>query len=167
MRDKYFDPDGWKRCTLRHNIDLGQGLWLLCGSCQKSRYFDTAEWAKTHGVDLDTPLKTLGKAIRCQRCGARAVSAYAEPYSNRVPQPRHRLDDDPICPVCGSDDVRRRRILTTDYPPRFQRKFMRGHTMQTCGCEICDNWWTQVEGIRLRHDASQKVMETLGLGSEQ
>ena len=64
MRDKYYDPEGWKLCTLRYNIELGQRLWLLCGTCRKSRYFDTAEWAKKHNIDLDTPFKSLGKAIR-------------------------------------------------------------------------------------------------------
>lgn len=116
MRDKYFDPEGWKRCTLRNTIDLGQGLWLLCGTCQKSRDFDTADWAAKYCVDLDTPLKTLGKAIRCQRCGTLGVSAYGTPYNNLPPQPRHRMDDDPICPRCGSDDVQSRRMRTTDYP---------------------------------------------------
>jgi hypothetical protein len=57
MRDKYYDPDGWKQCTLRYELEIGRGLWLLCGTCQKSRYFDIAEWAQKHGVDLDTPLK--------------------------------------------------------------------------------------------------------------
>lgn len=105
MRDKYYDRDGWKKCTLRHEIELGRGLWLLCGTCRKSHYFNIADWARKHGVDLDTPLKTLGKAIRCKRCGTLGISAYAEPYNNLAPQPRHRNENGPICPVCGSNDV--------------------------------------------------------------
>jgi hypothetical protein len=149
MRDKYFDPEGWKKCTLRHNIELGQGLWLLCGTCQKSRNFDTAVWAKKYRVDLDTPLKPLGNMIRCQRCGTRGVSAYGTPYNNLSPQPRHRMDNDPICPRCGSDDVQCRRMLTTDHPPGRKRKFMSDRTMTVCGCHACDNWWAQPEGLRL------------------
>lgn len=149
-RDKYYDPDGWKRCTLRHNIELDKGLWLLCGTCQKSRYFNTAEWAKQHGVGLDTPLKTLGRSIRCRRCGTLGISAYAQPYDNLPPQPPFQHEEgDPICPRCGSDDVQSRRILTTDYQPGCVRKFMLGHAMKVCGCYACDNWWTQPEGVKL------------------
>lgn len=72
MRDKYFDPAGWKQCTLRRTLELGQGLWLLCGTCQKSRDFDIAEWATKHGVALDTPLRIVGNdplpALRNSRC---------------------------------------------------------------------------------------------------
>jgi hypothetical protein len=58
-----------------------------------------------HGVNLDTPFKTLRKAIRCQRCGTLGISVYAQPYCNSGPQPRHPYDNDPICRKCGSDDV--------------------------------------------------------------
>jgi hypothetical protein len=153
MRDKYYDPEGWKKCTLRSVLGLGEDLWLICGTCQKSRGFDTAEWAAKHGVDLDLPLKTLEKAIRCQRCGARGkdrgVSAYARPYTNLQPQPKHRNENDPICPRCGSDDVQSRRMLVSEFPgvtiwtidkiPRF----VAGKVMIRCGCYACNNFWTQ------------------------
>lgn len=101
MRDKYCDPDSWKRCTLRHNIELGKGLWLLCGPCQKSRDYDIADWAMKHGVDLDTPLKTLGRGIRCQRCGTLGILVYAHPYDNLPPRPSPQHDEgDPVCPAC-------------------------------------------------------------------
>lgn len=148
MRDTYFDPNGWKRCTLRHEIENGHGLWLLCGMCQKSRYFDIADWAREHGVDLHTPFSTLGRRVRCRRCGTLGVSAYGQPYSNLPREPRHG-GNGPVCPACGSDDVRTRRVLTTDYPPGFKRRFMLGRAMQVCGCETCDNWWTQPEGMRI------------------
>jgi hypothetical protein len=151
MRDKYFDLDGWKKCTLRHNIELGQGLWLLCGTCRKSRYFNAIDWARQHGVDLDTPLKTLGRSIRCRRCGTFGVSAYAQPYDNLPPQPqRHRFDHGPICPACGSDDVHQWPLRLSDYPPGVRPKFMGGRAMEICGCEACDNWWTQPKGVQLR-----------------
>lgn len=149
MRDKYFDPDGWKKCTLRREIQIGRGLWLLCGTCQKSHYFNIADWAREHGVDLDTPFKTLGKRIRCQRCGTRDVSAYGQPYGIHSPQPLQRIRDDPICPRCGSDDVQRRRMLTTDYPPGCKPTFKGNCAMIVCGCYACDNWWTQPEGTKL------------------
>jgi len=142
MADKYYDPEGWKRCTLRHNLEVGHGLWLLCGTCRKSRYFDTAEWAKTHGVDLDTPFKSLGRRIRCQRCGTFGISAYGQPYSNFEAQPRHRYEGDLICPRCGSDDVHKWPLRRSDYPPGYAH-FWGRPMMITCGCENCDNWWTQ------------------------
>jgi hypothetical protein len=142
MRDKYFDPDGWRQCTLRHTLELGQRLWLLCGTCQKSRDLDVMEWATKHGVNLDTPLRT-SVAIHCQRCGTRGVSAYGTPYNNLPPQPRHRMKDDPICPRCGSDDVLSRRMLTTDYPSGCRPRFKGNSAMFVCGCYSCDNWWTQ------------------------
>jgi hypothetical protein len=160
MRDKYYDPEGWKQCTLRSLVDQRQSLWLLCGTCQKSRDFDTAEWATKHRVNLDVPLKTLEKAIRCKRCGARGedrgVSAYETPYSiASKPEPRRRGEDGPICPRCGSADVEIRgmsvselpgvTIWTTDKLPRF----VAGKMMIRCGCSACDNFWTQPKGLRL------------------
>ena len=150
MRNKYYDPEGWKLCTLRYNVELGRGLWLLCGACRKSRYFDTAEWAKKHNIDLDTPFKTLGKAIPCHRCGTRGVSAHAEPYRNSDSQPARRFADGPICPECGWDDVHVWPLRFSDYPPGFKRKFARNRMMETCGCEQCDNWWTQPTGLRIQ-----------------
>lgn len=152
MRDKYYDPDGWKRCTLRREIELGHRLWLICGTCRKSRYFDTANWAREHGVSLDTPLKTLGKAIRCKRCGTLGISAYAEPYSNLQPQPHYHIENGPICPVCGSNDVHRWPLRLTDFPSGVWPKFMGGPAMETCGCERCDNWWTQPKGVKLARE---------------
>lgn len=160
MRDKYYDPEGWKQCTLRHNIELGQRLWLLCGTCQKSRYFDTAAWARLHGVDLDMPLRTLGRLIRCERCGTLGIAAYAQPYDNLPPLPHRIAEDGPVCPACGSSDVESRRMLTSEYPniiyPNVGRpRFAVGKTMQVCGCSQCDNWWTQANGDKLpRNDAS-------------
>jgi hypothetical protein len=160
MRDKYYDPEGWKKCTLRSLLGLGQDLWLICGTCQKSRDFDTAEWAAKHGIDLNIPLKTLEKAIRCQRCGARGedrgVSAYAVPYSiGSKSQLRCRDRDDPICPSCGSDDVESRRMQVSDYPgvtiwtTNKLPRFVAGKVMIRCGCYACDNFWTQPKGIKL------------------
>jgi hypothetical protein len=154
VRDKYYDPDGWKRCTLRSEIEIGRGLWLVCGTCQKSRYFKIPDWAREHGVNLDTPFKTLGKRIRCQRCGTRGgehgVSAYGQRHSSFETQPRQRMRDDAICPRCGSDDVQKRRMLTTDYPAGCRPKFKGNGAMMVCGCYACDNWWTQPEGIKLK-----------------
>jgi hypothetical protein len=156
MRDKYFDPEGWRQCTLRNQIGHGQRLWLLCGTCRKSRYLDTAEWAQKHGVDLDTPLKTLGNAIRCQRCGTRGgergVSAYAEPYSNYTHQPRRPKKGGPLCPRCGSEDVHRWPLRLSDFPYGFERGFMPKLGMEICGCESCDNWWTQGRDTKLALD---------------
>lgn len=45
-------------------------------------------------------------------------------------------------------------LRLSDYPPRFERKFMRQHMMNTCGCDRCDNWWTQPKGFKLRARAS-------------
>jgi hypothetical protein len=61
-------------------------------SSEKADFPNYVSGAREHGVDLDTPFKTLGKRIRCQRCGTRGgergVSAYGQPYSNFEPQPR-------------------------------------------------------------------------------
>lgn len=148
-RDKHYDPDGWKKCTLRHEIEVGQGgLWLICGTCRKYRYFDIREWASEYGVDLDIPFKTLGTSIRCRRCGTLGVSAYAEPYGNLPPRPPAQYrDSDPICPECRSSDVHQWPLRTTDYPPGVERRFMPTTRMITCGCDRCDNWWTQPKGI--------------------
>lgn len=159
MRDKYYDPDGWKLCTLRRQIELGQSLWLVCATCQKSTYFDTIAWANAHDVDLDIPLKTLGKAIRCQRCGTLGVGAYAEPYSNFQKQPRGTNPNGPVCPTCGSDNVESRRMLASEfpnfvYPKRIEgSKFALGKMMEVCGCKSCDNWWTQANGDRLSRNS--------------
>jgi hypothetical protein len=153
MRDKYYDPEGWKQCTLRNNLEVGHGLWLLCGTSRKSRYFATATWAREHNVDLDTPFKTLGKRIRCQRCGSRGgergVGAYGQPYGTHPAQPRRPEKDDPICPRCGSDDVHTWPWRLTDYPPGCKRNPRVWPMMVTCGCERCDNWWTQPQGIKV------------------
>ena len=160
MRDKYYDPEGWKQCTLRSLVDQRQGLWLICGTCQKSRDFDAGEWAGKHGVDLDVPLKTLEKAIRCQRCGTRGgdhgVGAYGQPYDNLPPQPRRRREKhEPICPRCGSDDVQTRPMKVSDYPgvtiwtTEKLPRFVAGKVMIRCGCYVCDNFWTQPQGVRL------------------
>jgi len=163
LPDKYYDSEGWKKCSLRSLVEDEEGLWLICGTCQKSRDFNAAEWAAKHRVDLDIPLKTLEKAIRCQRCGARGkdrgVSAYGTPYSiGSKPQPRRIDENDPICPRCGSDDVETRgmsvsefpgvTIWTTDKLPRF----VAGKIMIRCGCCGCDNFWTQPKGLKLARD---------------
>jgi len=156
MPDKYYDPEGWKKCTLRALIELDRSLWLICGTCQKSRDFAVAEWAAKHRVDLDIPLKTLEKAIRCQRCGARGVSAYGTPYSIPTkPQPRHIDENAPICPRCGSDDVQTRPMQVRDFPDvtiwtmEKLPRFVVGKAMIRCGCYGCDNFWTQPKGLRL------------------
>ena len=160
MPDKYYDPEVWKKCTLRALVDDGEGLWLICGTCQKSRDFDVAEWAAKHGVDLDIPLKTLQKAIRCQRCGARGkdrgVSAYGTPYSIPIkPQARCIDENDPICPRCGSDDVQIRPMQVRDFlgvtiwTMNDLPRFVVGKAMIRCGCYGCDNFWTQPKGLRL------------------
>jgi len=57
--------DAWKKCTLRGLVENGERLWLYCAGCRRTRYLETVQWAETHGVNLDWPLLTLARRMRC------------------------------------------------------------------------------------------------------
>jgi len=69
--------DAWKKCTLRGLVENGERLWLYCAGCRRTRYLETVQWAETHGVNLDWPLLTLARRMRCSRCNRKAVSLRA------------------------------------------------------------------------------------------
>ena len=72
--------DAWRLCILRSILDRGQRLWIVCESCQRSEYRDAPAWIAAHHIELDTPLLTVSRRIRCVRCWRCAVTVRAEPF---------------------------------------------------------------------------------------
>jgi len=50
---------------------LGNRAWLHCDGCRHSVMIEPHELTQRHRLDMQTPLLTISKAMRCTRCGAR------------------------------------------------------------------------------------------------
>jgi hypothetical protein len=59
---------------------LGKRLWLSCDWCQHSVMADVRPFADRHRLDMQTPLLTVSRALRCTRCGERKAQARLEPH---------------------------------------------------------------------------------------
>ena len=59
---------------------LGKHLWLNCDGCQRAVMADVREFATTHQLDMNTPLLTISRRLRCTRCGKRKAHARPEPH---------------------------------------------------------------------------------------
>lgn len=140
--------DAWKKCTLRGLVENGERLWLYCTGCRRTRYLETVQWAETHGVDLDWPLLTLARRIRCSRCNRKAVSLRAEPYRNQAERNETVPDGIEACPLCGSRKIEKAGPIVR--PINWERPwngFMFGFVMVECECSQCRTWWSQAAGF--------------------
>lgn len=54
--------------------------WLGCDWCQHHVMIAPRELADRHGLDMQTPLLMLSRALRCTRCGERKGHACIEPH---------------------------------------------------------------------------------------
>jgi hypothetical protein len=72
--------EAWKHAHLAIVEKLGKHLWLNCGWCQRAVMADVREFAKTHQLDMNTPLLTVSRRLRCTRCGERKGQARLEPH---------------------------------------------------------------------------------------
>ena len=72
--------DAWKQAHLAMVAGLGKRLWLGCDGCQHTVMIAPRELANRHGLDMQTPLLTLSRALRCSRCGERKGQARLEPH---------------------------------------------------------------------------------------
>ena len=77
--------DAWKHAHLAMVEGLGNRLWLSCDHCQRTVMADVREFARTHHLDMLTPLLTVSRRLRCSRCGERRAYDRLEPhgYSHR------------------------------------------------------------------------------------
>ena len=142
--------DAWKKCTLRGLVENGERLWLYCAGCRRTRYLETIQWAETHGVDLDWPLLTLARRIRCSRCNRKAVSLRAQPYRNLPERDETVPDGIEACPLCGSRKVEKSGPLVRPINwERLRDQFMFGFVMAECECSQCGNWWSQPAGFSI------------------
>jgi hypothetical protein len=55
-------------------------LALSCDACMRWRHVDPQAFAALHGLDMRTPLLTIARAQRCERCGARKGRAGPAPH---------------------------------------------------------------------------------------
>ena len=74
--------DGWKCVTPRSVEALGQRLWLRCNACGHDLLVPAVDWASGCGVDPETPLFTIARRLRCERCGERKAHCWPEPHDN-------------------------------------------------------------------------------------
>jgi DNA-directed RNA polymerase subunit RPC12/RpoP len=72
--------DAWRQAHLAMVEGLGKRLWLGCDHCQHTVMIAPRELADRHGLDMQTPLLTLSRALRCTRCGERKGQARLEPH---------------------------------------------------------------------------------------
>jgi hypothetical protein len=100
--------DAWKKCTLRGLVENGERLWLYCAGCRRTRYLETVQWAETHGVNLDWPLLTLARRMRCSRCNRKAASLRAQPYRNQPERDETVPDGIEECPCAVHERWRNR-----------------------------------------------------------
>ena len=142
--------DAWKKCPLRGLVENGERLWLYCAACRRTRYLETIQWAEMHGVDLDWPLLTLARRIRCSRCNRKAVSLRAQPHRNQPERDETVPDGIEACPLCGSRKIEKSGPLVR--PVKWERPwdpFMFGFVMAECECSQCGNWWSQPAGFSI------------------
>jgi hypothetical protein len=142
--------DAWKKCTLQGLVENGERLWLYCAECRRTRCLETVEWAETHGVDLDWPLLTLARRIRCSRCNRKAVSLRAQPYRNQPERDEQFPTALKRAPCAGRERSRKSGPLVR--PVKWERlrdQFMFGFVMAECECSQCGNWWSQPAGFSI------------------
>jgi hypothetical protein len=144
--------DAWKKCTLRGLVENGERLWLYCAGCRRTRYLEIVQWAETHGVDLDWPLLTFARRIRCSRCNRKAASLRAQPYRNQPERDETVPDGIEACPLCGSRKIEKSGAIVRPINwERLRDQFMFGFVMAECECECsqCWNWWSQPVGFSI------------------
>ena len=66
--------DAWKQAHLAMLVS-GKRAWLHCDDCRHSVMIEPAELAQRHRLDMQTPLLTISKAMRCTRCEASGDAA--------------------------------------------------------------------------------------------
>jgi len=142
--------DAWKKCTLRGLVENGERLWLYCSGCRRTRYLETVQWAETHGVDLDWPLLTFARRIRCSRCNRKAASLRAQPYRNQPERDETVPDGIEACPLCGSRKIEKSGAIVRPINwERLRDQFMFGFVMAECECGQYWNWWSQPVGFSI------------------
>jgi hypothetical protein len=56
--------------------EAGKHAWLRCVGCRHSIMIEPHELAQQHGLEMQTLLLTISKAMRCTRCGARKACCW-------------------------------------------------------------------------------------------
>ena len=93
----------------------GRLLWCYCLACCHEREVDPLSL----GLDPAEAVSTVGKRLKCSRCGSREIETkpqlHTEPLEmpNRCtapPCPVYRISSDPIVELCSSWRKRRRRM---------------------------------------------------------
>ena len=72
--------DAWKQVTIARQAADGNMLWMLC-ECGREIYVDPLVFAREKNIDPETPLFSVGAALRCTRCGEKKVRCRPRPYS--------------------------------------------------------------------------------------
>jgi len=72
--------DAWRQVTLASVEQLEQRLWLRCNGCGHSAIIAPRAFAERAGVDMTTPLLTIGQALRCVECGEQKGHCWPEPH---------------------------------------------------------------------------------------
>jgi hypothetical protein len=70
--------NAWKQAHLAMVEGSGKRLWLGCDGCQHTVMIAPREFADRHALDMQTPLLTLSRALRCTRRGERNGQARLE-----------------------------------------------------------------------------------------
>jgi hypothetical protein len=73
--------DAWKQAHLAMLVKLGKRAWLHCDDCRHSVMIEPHELARQHRLDMQTPLLTISKAMRCR---ARKGCCWPEPQNTRA-----------------------------------------------------------------------------------
>jgi hypothetical protein len=60
--------DAWRQAHLAMVERLDKRLWLNCDWYQRNVMIAPRELADQHGLDMQTLLLTLSRALRCTRC---------------------------------------------------------------------------------------------------
>jgi hypothetical protein len=75
--------DAWKQAHLALLAKLGKRAWLHCDGCRHSVMIEPCELAQRRRLDMQTPLLTISKAMRCTFCGAKKGCCWPEPHDTR------------------------------------------------------------------------------------
>lgn len=71
----------WKQAHLAMLVQIRSRLALSCDGCIRWRQVDPQDFAAQHGLAMHTPLLTIARALRCDRCGARKGRAGPAPHN--------------------------------------------------------------------------------------
>ena len=92
------EDDAWKQAHPAMLVRLGKRAWLHCDDCRHSIMIEPHELAQRHGLDMQTPLLTISKAMRSRAVG---LGGDAAGRSRTIRERVKTVEGRPACGLTG------------------------------------------------------------------